>query len=171
MKNRALLFLTLALSACTTSGTRYTSPHGYSIIQPDGWTVKENDRLISDVAESSGTAFILPDAEHEGTKLIEAKVHIEVSNGCPAGLQDTTTEVIRGRTYTHGYWSGAAAGNLYTGDVYMTVQGSTCYVLTLYEHLCNLGVDCGPQLGKEYDTKKLLDTFMKMVRSFHLTAS
>jgi hypothetical protein len=179
----------LALAACGAPGTGGVPPGGsfssaassspalnvtyandldrYRIDHPSSWTRKEGDTLITVDDEYPGTAFVPPAETGEGTRLLDARVHVARMDECPSYGNGDMLE-IGGRTFIRDSWSGAAAGNLYEGDVYMTDAGPACFVITLYRHLCNLGAACGDERTSPFDDTGLKAEFEMMVGSFAL---
>lgn len=143
---------------------RHHEGSGFTIDFPAGWTVTEDDTVVTQSYELSGTSIAAP-SEHDTTTLTEAKVHIALNQTCPAQNEnESDTVIINGRMWLETEWSGVGAGNLYEGATYTLPTGNRCAVITFYTHSCNLGLkECGPNVEKKYDKTALFATFREIL--------
>lgn len=172
-----LLALPLLLAACsrpaapaqdssTLPGKVYAKEgNAYSVSYPDGWRIEEQTTLNTPSGDLTGTAFVPPSANAKDTTLLGANVHVAIQSSCPQ-IENSQSAIINRYPYRHGSWTDAAAGNLYTGNVYITQYDGKCAVITLFQHLCNLGPDCGPKHSTPFNDAGLRTTFDAMVQSF-----
>lgn len=182
MRTLFLIFIGVALlTACTStvpidSGTAtssaagghegtafYEDPEGrYSLPYPETWRIEGGNILATDDAQYTGTAFIVPEESYAGTSLLDARIHTYVGDSCPV-LAGATAVTMEDRTFLHGNWSGAGAGNLYKGEAYTLEENGTCVMVTLYQHLCNLGPDCGPDHSATFTAEESLQNTLTMM--------
>lgn len=136
----------------------------FSVFIPSGWVAKDQDGVITEAYEATGSSLIYAGAS--GTTLSEAKLNIAVQQSCPSlSASVSMSEVIDGIVFIRSTWEGAAAGNLYEGVTWMGTRDGKCYVLTGYLHSCNLGPDCGPGRTTPFNKASFLSAFETMVRS------
>ncbi len=146
---------------------RHHDGSGFTIDFPAGWTVKENDTIVTESYEVIGTSFVAP-SERDTTTLTEGKMHVALEQTCPI-QEDSKTVIINGRMWLEHNWSGVGAGNLYEGSTYTLPDGNTCAMVTFYAHSCNLGLEeCGPKPVTKYDKTGLFNTFREMLDTIEL---
>ena len=137
--------------------------NGFAVTYPKGWALLQDDHIVTDAYEATGTAFLYPPSGK--TALLQAKFHVATLPACP-DLPDAQEATINGIPFRKSYWSGAGAGNLYEGMSYTTMHNDSCVVLTGYMHSCNLGPDCGPEHSEPFDRQPLVEAFETMAGSF-----
>jgi hypothetical protein len=147
----------------------YNSPDSsFSVRRPDGWDMKEKYHLVTDAYEADGVALMAP-ADRTKTTLYEGIFHVATPAQCPE-LEGADTVEVKGRTYLHDNWNGAAAGNRYEGESYTTETDSGCLVVTFYAHSCNLSPEeCGPTSPQPYDRSALFAIMRQMLETLRLT--
>lgn len=192
MKKISFLLLAIILTACTPQPTQngsasssasstpissseehwqsyYSSTYHYEIQYPLHFIAKQNDTVITNDFTATGTSFVFPESYRTGNTLDEAKVTVSVQSSCPASqMTASTTETFNEITYQKKDWDGAGAGNLYQGTTYSAMHHSSCYIITLYMHSCNLGPDCSPGHTTPFDKQKLQDVLKDMMNSLVL---
>jgi len=143
----------------------YVEPQGrYSIPYPASWQVEENNVITTEAGQYTGTAFIFPEEEYAGTTLTDARIHVAFGDTCPE-LTDGELVMMEDRTFTHGTWSDVGAGNLYKGEAYTREENGRCAMVTLQQHLCNLGPDCGPEDDEPFANEAALQNTLRMMAS------
>lgn len=150
----------------------YVEPEGrYSIPYPASWQIEENNVLTTETGQYTGTAFVFPAEEYTGTTLTDARIHVAfTADTCPQ-LTGSGEVLFENRTFTHGTWSDVGAGNLYKGETYAREENGRCAMVTLFQHLCNLGADCGPEHDEPFTNEAaLLNTLRMMASNLTITA-
>jgi hypothetical protein len=151
--------------------TTYNDPAGmFTMLYPRGWSIETSKRLHTGREQLMGTAFLPPVRDYEGTKLLDGMIHMAFSQGKCRPYSDDSKQIVLGEnTFEQSEWSGVGTGNMYTGDVYQMQRHSQCVTVTLYQHGCNLGPDCGLDKRKEFSDVNWQNFTRLVAKNLHFT--